>query len=103
MSSTTPQQGSVQTDPSTAKTETSHEVCAQRDSRIQTFLSDQALRLVNETVATQQRSSSPVAAAVANIDRLGLGSSGAGTGGAIGQSVNVVPINLRGTGSQFVN
>ncbi|KAK1991519.1 hypothetical protein LX36DRAFT_345715 [Colletotrichum falcatum] len=104
MSSTAAQQGSVSADTPTARTGiTSHEARGQRDARIQTFLSDQTLRLVHPTVASQQRSSLLAAAAVADIDRLGLGSSGAGTGGAVGQPVNVVPLILRGAGSQFVD
>ncbi|EFQ31719.1 uncharacterized protein GLRG_06694 [Colletotrichum graminicola M1.001] len=101
MSSNIPQQGSVSTNPLAANTETSSEACAQRDARIQTFLSDQSLRLVHGTVATQQRSSSPAAAAVASIDQLGLSSNGAGAGCATGKSVDAVPLALRGTGSQF--
>ncbi|KAK2034257.1 hypothetical protein LX32DRAFT_724501 [Colletotrichum zoysiae] len=102
MSSTAPQQGSVCTDSSTAEIRTPHETRGQRDARIQTFLSDQALRPVHGTVTTQQRTSS-LAAAAADIDRLGLGSSGTGTGGGVVQSVDVVPLTLRGTGSQFLN
>ncbi|KAK1585148.1 uncharacterized protein LY79DRAFT_559328 [Colletotrichum navitas] len=103
MSSNTPQQGSVSTNSSATKTVTSSEARGQRDARIQTFLSDQSLRLVHGTVTTQQRSSSLAAAAVADIDHLGLGSSGAGAGGAVGQPVDAVPLALRGTGSQFGN
>ncbi|KZL72060.1 hypothetical protein CI238_00814 [Colletotrichum incanum] len=88
MASTTPQQGSVST---------------QRDARIETFLSDQALGRGHGATATQQISLSPVAAAIAYANQLGLGSGGAGAGGAVGRSIIVVPANLRGTGSQFRN
>ncbi|KAK1977692.1 hypothetical protein LZ30DRAFT_691964 [Colletotrichum cereale] len=101
MSSTTPQQGSVGTNSST-RTITTQEARDQSDARIQAFLSDQALRL-HGTVATQQRSSSPVTAAIANVDQVGLGSGGGAAGGATGQPVDTAPIALRGIGSQSAN
>ncbi|KAK2059446.1 hypothetical protein LY76DRAFT_653018 [Colletotrichum caudatum] len=80
--------GSVCTDPSTAEIGAPHGTRGQKDARIQALLSDEALRPVYGTGATQQRTLS--LAAVADIDRLGLGSSDTGTGGGVVQSVDFV-------------
>ncbi|GKT55662.1 hypothetical protein ColTof4_14083 [Colletotrichum tofieldiae] len=100
MASTTPQQGSVSTGSPTAKTVTPQEERSQSGARMEAFLSYQALGR-GRGPAPQQHSLAPVAAAVAHVDRLGLGSGGAGAGGTVGQPVTDVSADLHGVGSQF--
>ncbi|WQF78483.1 hypothetical protein CDEST_03497 [Colletotrichum destructivum] len=91
MASTTPQQGSVNTETQAARTVSQQEAQSQRDARIRDFLSDRSLGRAQGTAAA--------AAVVANVDRLGLGS---GNDGATHRSpTHEVPVSLRGAGSQF--
>ncbi|TQN65692.1 hypothetical protein CSHISOI_09766 [Colletotrichum shisoi] len=89
MASTTPQQGSVNTETQAARTVSQQEAQIQRDARIRHFVSDQSLGRAQGTAAA--------AAVVANVDRLGLGS---GNGGATYRPPTH-DVRLRGTGSQF--
>ncbi|KAK6226535.1 hypothetical protein QIS74_00090 [Colletotrichum tabaci] len=91
MTSTAPEQGSVNTNTQAARAGSQQEAQSQRDARIGDFVSDQSLGRAQGTAVA--------AAVVANVDRLGLGS---GNGGATYRPpTHDVPVSLRGAGSQF--